>query len=60
MAVEIPKETGIWRQTKALLFKNYLVKCRTKKSSVQVNKMLICWLLGPCPFHGLNWKNWQN
>ncbi|XP_019349796.1 cholesterol transporter ABCA5 [Alligator mississippiensis] len=35
MAVEIPKETGIWRQTKALLFKNYLVKCRTKKSSVQ-------------------------
>ncbi|NXL95707.1 ABCA5 protein, partial [Alectura lathami] len=26
---------GVWRQTKALLFKNCLVKCRTKKSSVQ-------------------------
>ncbi|NXN97476.1 ABCA5 protein, partial [Rhinopomastus cyanomelas] len=26
---------GVWRQTKALLFKNCLIKCRTKKSSVQ-------------------------
>ncbi|NXA35944.1 ABCA5 protein, partial [Eudromia elegans] len=26
---------GVWRQTRALLFKNCLVKCRTKKSSVQ-------------------------
>ncbi|NXG67153.1 ABCA5 protein, partial [Hemiprocne comata] len=26
---------GIWRQTRALLFKNCLIKCRTKKSSVQ-------------------------
>uniref|UniRef100_A0A8C6Z9S6 ABC-2 type transporter transmembrane domain-containing protein n=1 Tax=Nothoprocta perdicaria TaxID=30464 RepID=A0A8C6Z9S6_NOTPE len=25
----------VWRQTRALLFKNCLVKCRTKKSSVQ-------------------------
>ncbi|NWI83505.1 ABCA5 protein, partial [Dryoscopus gambensis] len=26
---------GVWRQTRALLFKNWLIKCRTKKSSVQ-------------------------
>ncbi|NXM38207.1 ABCA5 protein, partial [Gymnorhina tibicen] len=26
---------GVWRQTRALLFKNCLIKCRTKKSSVQ-------------------------
>ncbi|XP_057392440.1 cholesterol transporter ABCA5 isoform X3 [Balaenoptera acutorostrata] len=26
---------GVWRQTRTLLLKNYLVKCRTKKSSVQ-------------------------
>ncbi|NWX88075.1 ABCA5 protein, partial [Nothoprocta ornata] len=26
---------SVWRQTRALLFKNCLVKCRTKKSSVQ-------------------------
>ncbi|CAM5096965.1 unnamed protein product [Natator depressus] len=35
MATETAGEAGVWRQTKALLFKNYLVKCRTKKSSVQ-------------------------
>ncbi|XP_074871096.1 cholesterol transporter ABCA5 isoform X2 [Carettochelys insculpta] len=35
MAMETAGESGVWRQTKALLFKNYLVKCRTKKSSVQ-------------------------
>uniref|UniRef100_A0A8C4VXT6 ATP binding cassette subfamily A member 5 n=1 Tax=Gopherus evgoodei TaxID=1825980 RepID=A0A8C4VXT6_9SAUR len=35
MAAETAREAGVWRQTKALLFKNYLVKCRTKKSSVQ-------------------------
>uniref|UniRef100_K7FJW7 Cholesterol transporter ABCA5 n=1 Tax=Pelodiscus sinensis TaxID=13735 RepID=K7FJW7_PELSI len=35
MATETAEEAGVWRQTKALLFKNYLVKCRTKKSSVQ-------------------------
>uniref|UniRef100_A0A8C8RMT3 ABCA5 n=1 Tax=Pelusios castaneus TaxID=367368 RepID=A0A8C8RMT3_9SAUR len=35
MATEAVREAGVWRQTKALLFKNYLVKCRTKKSSVQ-------------------------
>ncbi|KFO74168.1 ATP-binding cassette sub-family A member 5, partial [Cuculus canorus] len=29
------KEAGVWRQTKALLFKNCLIKCRTKKSSGQ-------------------------
>uniref|UniRef100_A0A8C3PRT1 Cholesterol transporter ABCA5 n=1 Tax=Calidris pygmaea TaxID=425635 RepID=A0A8C3PRT1_9CHAR len=30
-----PREAGVWRQTRALLFKNCLIKCRTKKSSVQ-------------------------
>ncbi|KAK2494391.1 hypothetical protein MC885_007675 [Smutsia gigantea] len=29
------REVGIWRQTRTLLLKNYLIKCRTKKSSVQ-------------------------
>uniref|UniRef100_A0A8B9FZN3 Cholesterol transporter ABCA5 n=1 Tax=Amazona collaria TaxID=241587 RepID=A0A8B9FZN3_9PSIT len=29
------REAGVWRQTRALLFKNCLIKCRTKKSSVQ-------------------------
>ncbi|XP_036692833.1 ATP-binding cassette sub-family A member 5 isoform X2 [Balaenoptera musculus] len=29
------REVGVWRQTRTLLLKNYLVKCRTKKSSVQ-------------------------
>lgn len=29
------RDVGIWRQTRTLLLKNYLVKCRTKKSSVQ-------------------------
>uniref|UniRef100_A0A8C0ZGY7 Cholesterol transporter ABCA5 n=1 Tax=Cyanistes caeruleus TaxID=156563 RepID=A0A8C0ZGY7_CYACU len=29
------EEAGVWRQTRALLFKNCLIKCRTKKSSVQ-------------------------
>ncbi|NXI58143.1 ABCA5 protein, partial [Chloroceryle aenea] len=28
---------GVWRQTRALLFKNCLITCRTKKSSVQVS-----------------------
>uniref|UniRef100_A0A672UPW7 Cholesterol transporter ABCA5 n=1 Tax=Strigops habroptila TaxID=2489341 RepID=A0A672UPW7_STRHB len=35
MAPAAPREAGVWRQTKALLFKNCLIKCRTKKSSVQ-------------------------
>ncbi|XP_060058636.1 cholesterol transporter ABCA5 isoform X3 [Erinaceus europaeus] len=29
------RDVGVWRQTRTLLLKNYLVKCRTKKSSVQ-------------------------
>lgn len=29
------REDGVWRQTRTLLLKNYLVKCRTKKSSAQ-------------------------
>ncbi|XP_069511181.1 cholesterol transporter ABCA5-like [Ambystoma mexicanum] len=29
------KDANVWRQTKALLYKNYLVKCRTKKTSIQ-------------------------
>lgn len=36
MAPGAPREAGVWRQTRALLFKNCLIKCRTKKSSVQV------------------------
>uniref|UniRef100_A0A8C3KGP5 Cholesterol transporter ABCA5 n=1 Tax=Calidris pygmaea TaxID=425635 RepID=A0A8C3KGP5_9CHAR len=35
MAPATPREAGVWRQTRALLFKNCLIKCRTKKSSVQ-------------------------
>ncbi|XP_039572142.1 ATP-binding cassette sub-family A member 5 [Passer montanus] len=35
MAPGAPREAGVWRQTRALLFKNCLIKCRTKKSSVQ-------------------------
>ncbi|KAF4012943.1 hypothetical protein G4228_003028 [Cervus hanglu yarkandensis] len=29
------REDGVWRQTRTLLLKNYLVKCRTKKGSIQ-------------------------
>ncbi|KAB1265912.1 ATP-binding cassette sub-family A member 5 [Camelus dromedarius] len=35
MATTAIREVGVWRQTRTLLLKNYLVKCRTKKSSVQ-------------------------
>ncbi|KAM4673147.1 cholesterol transporter ABCA5 isoform 2-T4 [Amazona ochrocephala] len=35
MAPAAAREAGVWRQTRALLFKNCLIKCRTKKSSVQ-------------------------
>ncbi|XP_075437254.1 cholesterol transporter ABCA5-like [Ascaphus truei] len=44
MATEI-KDVGVWRQTKTLLYKNYLVKCRTKKNSVQEILYPIIWLL---------------
>ncbi|XP_077184465.1 cholesterol transporter ABCA5 [Paroedura picta] len=33
--MEAPREVGVWRQTRTLLYKNYLVKWRTKKSSGQ-------------------------
>ncbi|XP_069055940.1 cholesterol transporter ABCA5 isoform X1 [Pleurodeles waltl] len=35
MASVLVKDAKVWRQTKALLYKNYLVKCRTKKTSIQ-------------------------
>uniref|UniRef100_A0A8D0HBP5 ABC-2 type transporter transmembrane domain-containing protein n=1 Tax=Sphenodon punctatus TaxID=8508 RepID=A0A8D0HBP5_SPHPU len=35
MATDALGEVGVWRQTRALLFKNCIVKWRTKKSSVQ-------------------------
>ncbi|XP_048344338.1 cholesterol transporter ABCA5 isoform X1 [Sphaerodactylus townsendi] len=35
MSMEAPREVGVWRQTRALLYKNCLVKWRTKKSSSQ-------------------------
>ncbi|XP_066474234.1 cholesterol transporter ABCA5-like isoform X2 [Tiliqua scincoides] len=35
MSTEPPRHVGVWRQTRALLYKNCLVKWRTKKSSVQ-------------------------
>ncbi|KAM4663281.1 cholesterol transporter ABCA5 isoform 1-T2 [Discoglossus pictus] len=34
MATDI-KDVGVWKQTKTLLYKNYLVKCRTKNGSLQ-------------------------
>ncbi|KAH0629331.1 hypothetical protein JD844_011316 [Phrynosoma platyrhinos] len=35
MSTETSRQKGVWRQTRALLYKNCLVKWRTKKSSVQ-------------------------
>ncbi|XP_034959956.1 cholesterol transporter ABCA5 isoform X2 [Zootoca vivipara] len=35
MPTDAPRHVGVWRQTRALLYKNCLVKWRTKKSSVQ-------------------------
>lgn len=35
MSTDAPRQVGVWRQTRALLYKNCLVKWRTKKSSVQ-------------------------
>ncbi|XP_062976127.1 cholesterol transporter ABCA5-like [Elgaria multicarinata webbii] len=35
MSTDVPREIGVWRQTRALLYKNCLVKWRTKKTSVQ-------------------------
>lgn len=53
MAPNAPREVGVWRQTKALLFKNCLVKCRTKKSSVQVSRaeLLHIGVGGSAPFY---------
>lgn len=56
MAPNAPREAGVWRQTKALLFKNCLVKCRTKKSSVQVSRaaLLHIGVGGSAPFYSHN------
>ncbi|XP_061471624.1 cholesterol transporter ABCA5-like isoform X2 [Rhineura floridana] len=35
MSMDAPEQVGVWRQTRALLYKNCLVKWRTKKASVQ-------------------------
>uniref|UniRef100_A0A6J0THA1 Cholesterol transporter ABCA5 isoform X1 n=2 Tax=Pogona vitticeps TaxID=103695 RepID=A0A6J0THA1_9SAUR len=35
MSPEASRQKGVWRQTRALLYKNCLVKWRTKKSSIQ-------------------------
>ncbi|XP_060127944.1 cholesterol transporter ABCA5 isoform X1 [Zootoca vivipara] len=35
MSPDPPRQIGVWRQTRALLYKNCLVKWRTKKASVQ-------------------------
>ncbi|KAG8446452.1 hypothetical protein GDO86_014056 [Hymenochirus boettgeri] len=44
MASEI-KAVGLWRQTKTLLYKNYLIKCRTKRDSIQEILYPIIWWL---------------
>uniref|UniRef100_A0A8D2L3H4 Uncharacterized protein n=1 Tax=Varanus komodoensis TaxID=61221 RepID=A0A8D2L3H4_VARKO len=35
MSTDVARQVGVWRQTRALLYKNYLVKWRTKKTSMQ-------------------------
>ncbi|KAH0629332.1 hypothetical protein JD844_011317 [Phrynosoma platyrhinos] len=35
MSSDVPKQVGVWRQTRALLYKNCLIKWRTKKTSIQ-------------------------
>ncbi|XP_066469630.1 cholesterol transporter ABCA5-like [Tiliqua scincoides] len=35
MSTDTPRQVGVWRQTRALLYKNCLVKWRTKKTSIQ-------------------------
>ncbi|CAH2291410.1 ATP-binding cassette sub-family A member 5 [Pelobates cultripes] len=44
MASDI-NDVGVWRQTRILLYKNYLVKCRTKKDSIQEILYPIIWWL---------------
>ncbi|XP_053309021.1 cholesterol transporter ABCA5 [Spea bombifrons] len=44
MASDI-NDIGVWRQTKILLYKNYLIKCRTKKDSLQELLYPIVWWL---------------
>uniref|UniRef100_A0A8C9FCC6 Cholesterol transporter ABCA5 n=1 Tax=Pavo cristatus TaxID=9049 RepID=A0A8C9FCC6_PAVCR len=58
MAPNAPREAGVWRQTKALLFKNCLVKCRTKKSSVQevlFPLFFLFWLILMSMMHPHRW-----
>ncbi|KAM4691856.1 cholesterol transporter ABCA5 [Rhinophrynus dorsalis] len=45
MASDI-KDVGVCRQTKTLMYKNYLIKCRTKKDTIQeILYPIICWLI---------------
>ncbi|XP_075072972.1 cholesterol transporter ABCA5 [Mixophyes fleayi] len=39
------KDVGVWAQTKTLLYKNYLVKCRTRKDTLQEIFYPIIWSL---------------
>ncbi|OCT61980.1 cholesterol transporter ABCA5 [Xenopus laevis] len=39
------KDVGLWRQTRTLLYKNYLIKCRTKRDSIQEILYPIIWWL---------------
>ncbi|XP_077109566.1 cholesterol transporter ABCA5 isoform X1 [Ranitomeya variabilis] len=39
------KDVGIWAQTRTLLYKNYLVKCRTKKDTLQEIFYPVIWSL---------------
>ncbi|KAJ7318022.1 hypothetical protein JRQ81_004184 [Phrynocephalus forsythii] len=48
MSSEVPRQVGVWRQTRALLYKNCLVKWRTKKTSIQellIPITLLCLLI---------------
>ncbi|KAM4034616.1 cholesterol transporter ABCA5 [Anomaloglossus baeobatrachus] len=39
------KDVGVWAQTRTLLYKNYLVKCRTKKDTLQEIFYPVIWSL---------------
>ncbi|XP_078240467.1 cholesterol transporter ABCA5 [Pogona vitticeps] len=48
MSSDVPRQVGVWRQTRALLYKNCLVKWRTKKTSIQeilIPITLLCLLI---------------
>ncbi|GAB5581250.1 ABC-type organic anion transporter ABCA8 isoform X5 [Prionailurus iriomotensis] len=63
------REVGVWRQTRTLLLKNYLIKCRTKKSSVQFiiteeytseKELLVSSLSKPNNFVGVVFKDFMS